>query len=52
MRREVFGMQRCAMAFQVRRARCHLKALRRQNPRLHARIVQRADAKQQVGTLL
>ncbi|MNR52696.1 hypothetical protein D3C85_1725850 [compost metagenome] len=52
MRRELVGMLRCAVPFQVGRARRHLKTLGRQDARLHARIVQRADAKQQIGAFL
>ncbi|MNL11872.1 hypothetical protein D3C87_1327240 [compost metagenome] len=49
---EFVGMFGRAVAFQIGRARRHLKTLRRQNPRLQAGVAQRADAKQQVGAFL
>ncbi|MNI35536.1 hypothetical protein D3C73_895610 [compost metagenome] len=52
MRRQVDRVSRCAVACEVVGARGHLETVGRDNACLHARVVQRANAKQQVGALL
>ncbi|MNF05677.1 hypothetical protein D3C80_2054690 [compost metagenome] len=45
-------MLRRAVPLKISRARRNLKAMGGQDPRLHAGVVQRPDAEQQVGAFL